>query len=52
MLTKDDYINLISAAGDRYGNKLVAMMDHYNVHGLAQLTLEQVKKYYEEELEI
>lgn len=46
-MTKDDYIRLISKASNKFGNKLNAMLDYYDTHGLRDLTLEQVKEYYE-----
>lgn len=48
---KDRYIRLISRASNKYGDKLLAMMDYYKVHGLRELTTEQVKEYYEREIE-
>lgn len=46
-MTKDDYIKLISKASNKFGDKLNAMLSYYNTHGLRELTLEQVKEYYE-----
>jgi hypothetical protein len=46
-MTKDDYIRLISKASNKFGNKLNAMLDYYDTHGLRDLTLDQVKEYYE-----
>jgi hypothetical protein len=46
-MTKDDYIRLISKASNKFGDKLNAMLDYYNVYRLRDLTLEQVKEYYE-----
>jgi hypothetical protein len=46
-MTKDDYIRLISKASNKFGDKLNAMLDYYDTHGLRDLTLEQVKEYYE-----
>lgn len=46
-MTKDDYITLISKASSKFGDKLNAMLDYYDAHGLRDLTLEQVKEYYE-----
>ena len=39
------YISKISKASNRYDDKLLRMMDLYNVNNLAVLTLEQVKYY-------
>ena len=46
-MTKDDYIRLITKASNKFGDKLNAMLDYYNVYRLRDLTLEQVKEYYE-----
>lgn len=43
-MTKDDYIRLMSS---KSGDRLLKMMDFYNVHGLKDLTLDQVKDFYE-----
>ncbi len=45
------YISKISKASNRYDDKLLRMMDLYNVNNLAVLTLEQVKYYYEKYIE-
>ena len=48
---KSKYIRLISSASNKYGNKLLDMMDCYKVNNLKELTEElteeQVKEYYE-----
>ena len=49
-MTKDQYIKLISNSSDIYGNKLLAMMNHYEVISLRDLSLDQVKEYYEREI--
>lgn len=49
--TKRDYIKLISEASDRYGNKLVEMMNRYDAINLERITYEQAKQFYEEEME-
>ena len=46
-MNKWDYVRLISDASDRYGNKLVEMMDYYNKGSLIEITLEEVKEFYE-----
>lgn len=43
---KDIYINKISSTSDKYGNKLVDMMNEYNVINLKDLSLEQVERFY------
>lgn len=44
---KSKYIRLISRALNKYGNKLLDVMDCYKVNSLKELTEEQVKEYYE-----
>lgn len=44
---KSKYIRLISRASNKYGNKLLDVMDCYKVNSLKELTEEQVKEYYE-----
>lgn len=44
---KEEYIKKISKLGDRYGNTLIDLLDYYNKFGLRELTLEEVKYYYE-----
>lgn len=46
-MTKDEYIKAIKKLGDAYGSELVKMMEYYNVIGLRDLSLEQLKEYYE-----
>lgn len=47
---KIKYIRLISSASNKYGNKLLDMMDCYKVNSLKELTEEQVKEYYERDV--
>ena len=47
-MTKDDYIKLISSKSDRYGDKLVVLMDKYNKNNLRDITLEEAKEFWEE----
>lgn len=47
-LSKWDYVRLISEASDRYGNKLLQMMEQYNKGSLIEMTLEEVKEFYEQ----
>lgn len=44
---KSKYIRLIFRASNKYGNKLLDVMDCYKVNSLKELTEEQVKEYYE-----
>lgn len=41
------YKKLISQASDRYGSKLIELMNYYNVHNLQMVSEEQAKEYYE-----
>ncbi len=47
-MSKDDYIKLISANSDRYGDKLLLLMDKYNKLNLMEITLEEAKEFWEE----
>ncbi len=47
-MSKDDYIKLISDKSDKYGNKLVLLMDKYNKNNLRDITLEEAKEFWEE----
>lgn len=42
------YIKKISEMSDRYGDKLIELMDRYKVTGLREITEEQAKEFYEE----
>ena len=46
-MSKDDYIKLISANSDRYGDKLLLLMDKYNKNNLRDITLEEAKEFWE-----
>ncbi len=47
-MSKDDYIKLISSNSDRYGDKLVLLMDKYNKNNLRDITLDEAKEFWEE----
>ena len=47
-MSKDDYIKLISSNSDKYGDKLVLLMDKYNAINLQEITYEQAKEFWEE----
>lgn len=49
-LDKDFYIRQISKASDYYGDKLLLLMDRYNKLCLYELSLEEVKEFYEKEI--
>lgn len=46
-MSKDEYIVKISNLGDKYGNTLLDLLDYYDKFGLRELTLEEIKFYYE-----
>ena len=46
-MSKDDYIKLISSNSDRYGDKLVLLMDKYNKNNLRDITLDEAKEFWE-----
>lgn len=45
-IDKDYYINKISSLSNRYGDKLIELMDLYNCNNLQQVTEEQAKEFY------
>ena len=47
-MSKWNYIEKISAAGDKYGDKLQLLMDKYNKSNLRDITLEEAKEFWEE----
>lgn len=47
-LSKWDYVRLISDASDRYGDKLLQMMEQYDKDSLIEMTLKEVKEFYEQ----
>lgn len=40
-----DLIGIISAAGDRYGSRLLDFMGRYGLQGLMQATEDQLREY-------
>ena len=46
-MSKDDYIKLISANSNKYGDKLLELMDKYNKNNLRDITLEEAKEFWE-----
>lgn len=48
-MTKDTewYIKQISHMSNKFGDKLIDLMDEYNVASLRPITLEQAKTFYE-----
>jgi len=47
-MSKDDYIAMISAKSDRYGDKLLELMKKYNKLNLKEIVFEEAKEFYEE----
>lgn len=47
-MNKDKYIKMISAKSNRYGDKLLELMDKYNKPNLKEITLEEAKEFWEE----
>lgn len=45
MTEKDALIDKISKAGDRYGNLLIEFLERYNLMGLWEATVAQLKKF-------
>ncbi len=46
-MNKWNYIEKISAVSDKYGDKLVELMDKYNAINLQEITHEQAKEFWE-----
>lgn len=50
-MTKDEYIVLISKSSKTPQNeKILEMLNHYNVFGIRDLSLNQIKEFYEKEV--
>lgn len=47
-MSKDEYIKMISAKSNRYGDKLLALMEKCNKNNLRDITLEEAKEFWEE----
>ena len=47
-MDKWNYIKKISAASDKYGDKLVELMHKYNALNLQEITYEQAKTFWKE----
>lgn len=47
MNEKDNYLSMISDASNRFGDKLLQLMEVYNKHCLKDITLDEAKEYYE-----
>lgn len=47
-MSKWNYIEKISAASDKYGDKLLLLMGKYNKNNLRDITLEEAKEFWKE----
>lgn len=45
-MDKWDYISKISKSSDRYGNKLILLMDTYDRSNLQEITLTETKEFW------
>lgn len=46
---KDELIDVISKASDRYGNRLIEFLERYKLSGLIEANIEQLKEYIADE---
>ncbi len=46
-MSKWNYIEKISANSNRYGDKLLLLMDKYNKSNLMEITLDEAKEFWE-----
>ena len=46
-MNKQECIEILRRLSDRYGDKLVDLMEKYNAHSLAEVTEEQANEYVE-----
>lgn len=46
-MDKNFYIDRISRESDKYGDKLIQLMDLYNKPNLKEITEEEARNYYE-----
>lgn len=44
--TKEYYINQISLYSNRYGDKLLKLMDEYHKYNLRSITYQEAKEFY------
>lgn len=47
-MDKDYYIQKISEASSRYGDKLLDLMDRYGVSNLMQISTQEAREFWEE----
>ena len=46
-MKKWKYIKLLSDVSDRYGDKILLLLERYNKNNLQEITFEEVKEFYE-----
>ena len=46
-MKKWEYIKLLSDISDRYGDKLLLLLEQYNKNNLQEITFEEAKEFYE-----
>lgn len=46
-MSKWNYIEKISVESDKYGDKLLELMDKYNKSNLRDITLDEAKEFWE-----
>lgn len=46
-MDKWEYIKLLSNISDRYGDKLLLLLEQYNKNNLQEITFEEAKEFYE-----
>lgn len=51
MTTVDDYLNLIGKKSNKFGDKLLQLMNTYNKSRLIDITYEEAKEFYEKVIE-
>ena len=47
IMEKWEYIKLLSDISDRYGDKLLLLLERYNKNNLQEITFEEAKEFYE-----
>ena len=47
IMGKWEYIKLLSDISDRYGDKLLLLLERYNKNNLQEITFEEAKEFYE-----
>ena len=47
IMGKWEYIKLLSDISDRYGDKLLLLLERYSKNNLQEITFEEAKEFYE-----